>query len=62
MSCSSCKSNYVNISKYEIKEVASGSPSRGKNMIFDTFSVKHIRCLDCQTQEAFYQKKEIGKR
>lgn len=54
MSCFKCGSHYVIIRKYEMKELAKGSPSRGKKMQWVTVKVKQEICKDCGSAEMTY--------
>lgn len=41
--------------RYVIRELAKGSPTRGKNVQYVEVLVKEVFCKDCQSKELVYE-------
>ena len=61
MSCFKCGSNYTSIRFYRIRELAKGSPSKGKNKKYVEIEVKEVLCKDCSSKEMSYRDAKRGK-
>lgn len=60
MACFKCGSNYMASRTYTMRELAKGSPSKGKNKKYVEVEVKEVYCRDCQSKELTYR--DLGKR
>lgn len=55
MPCFKCGSKYLHISKTKIRELAKGSPTRGKKVKWVSVECTKVQCLDCQSAEMTYR-------
>lgn len=55
MKCFKCDSSHINIRKYDMRELKSDSPKRGKNKEYVVVKVIQYVCMTCQSQSAEYQ-------
>lgn len=55
MACFSCGSKYVNITHHKMKELAKGSPTRGKKVVWVDREYKQLTCMDCKSGEIIYK-------
>lgn len=60
MKCFKCDSKYLSINSKRIRELAKGSPSKGKNKKFVEIKVTEVSCRSCLSTEFKYE--EIGDR
>ncbi|BEH83362.1 hypothetical protein [Escherichia phage phiEc_1] len=58
--CSKCEGTNLHLSNKVIRELAKGSPTKGKNKRFTNVRVYTAICKDCLTTECHYE--EIGER
>jgi hypothetical protein len=54
MKCSKCNDTTMSVRYYTRRELAKGSPSRGKNRKWNEVKIKELRCSNCQTVELTY--------
>ena len=54
MSCFKCGSDLQALYKYQIQELAKGSPTRGKNVKWVTVKVTELKCNECQSSMMTY--------
>lgn len=61
MPCFKCESKYISIRYYKMRELAKGSPSKGKNKKYVEIEVKEVFCKDCNSKEMSYTDIKRGK-
>lgn len=60
MACFKCGSKYTSIFTKVIRELAKGSPTKGKNKKYIETKVTEVFCRDCHSTEFKYE--EVGGR
>lgn len=58
MKCYRCDSTHTGSWSHVIRELAKGSPTRGKNMKFVETKVTEVFCRDCHSKSFTYE--ELG--